>query len=95
MDDPLVQPVSGWDIGLFLADVIHGKELIIFTGSPSGNYQWSMNFVAVLVLTSQSHPYVLEEHNRQMEQCRLPFARLQAESVFEQVLLPHCCLQSW
>ena len=32
-EDPLLQPISGWDIGIFLADVIHGWELITFSGS--------------------------------------------------------------
>ena len=32
--DPLVQPMSGWDVGFYVLDVINGWELILFSGEP-------------------------------------------------------------
>jgi len=32
IDDPLLQPVSGWDVGIFLTDILKGWELIVFSG---------------------------------------------------------------
>lgn len=37
-DDPLVQPISGWDVGVFLLDIIHGWELTVFSGPRCFSY---------------------------------------------------------
>lgn len=48
-EDPLIQPISGWDIGTFLADVIHGGELIVFSGG-----SLSLLYSRILFLPGQS-----------------------------------------
>ena len=36
-EDPLVQPMSGWDVGYYLLDVINGWELILYSGEPGAS----------------------------------------------------------